>query len=53
MRSFDKRSTSAVHPNAFTASFPRRFDEENEPPTAAEADLAGPWHIECRAGASE
>jgi hypothetical protein len=31
--------------NAFAASFLRRFAEVDEPPTAGEADTAGPWRI--------
>jgi hypothetical protein len=31
--------------NAFTPSFLRRFAEYDEPPTAGEADTAGPWRI--------
>jgi hypothetical protein len=33
-------------PNAFDSTFLRRFDERDEPPTASEADVAGPWTIE-------
>lgn len=32
--------------NAFETTFLARMDERNEPATAAEADLAGPWHLE-------
>jgi len=32
--------------NAFSEEFLRRLDELDEPPTAAEADLAGPYRIE-------
>ena len=46
MSSFDKRTTSAVHPNAFTTLFLRRLGERDEPPTAGDADVAGPWRIE-------
>jgi hypothetical protein len=49
MRSFDERSTSSVHPNpanAFNASFLGRLAERDEPPTAGDADVAGPWRIE-------
>jgi hypothetical protein len=35
-----------VHPNAFTQIFLRRLGERDEPPTAGEADVAGPWRIE-------
>ena len=33
-------------PNAFDSTFLRRFDERDEPPTASEADMAGPWTVE-------
>src|SRR4029077_9408566 len=46
MRSFDQRSTSSVHPNAFTIPFLSRLAEQDEPPTAGDADVAGPWRIE-------
>jgi hypothetical protein len=46
MSSFDKRTTSAVHPNAFNPLFLRRLGERDEPPTAGDADVAGPWRIE-------
>ena len=46
MRSFDQRSTSSVHPNAFTNLFLTRLAEQDEPPTAGDADVAGPWRIE-------
>ncbi len=32
--------------NAFSPSFLEQFMERDEPPTGAEADVAGPWHIE-------
>jgi hypothetical protein len=35
-----------VTPTAFDAAFLRRLEEQEEPPTAPEADLAGPWHVE-------
>jgi hypothetical protein len=34
MRSFDKRSSSARHPNAFTRLFLDRLGRRDEPPTA-------------------
>ncbi len=34
------------HPNAFTSDFLGRLAERDEPPTAGEADVAGPWRIE-------
>jgi hypothetical protein len=46
MRSFDERSTSAHHPNSFTALFLGRMAERDEPPTAGDADVAGPWRVE-------
>jgi len=35
-----------VTPNAFDADFLKRLEEQEEPPTASEADLAGPWRVE-------
>jgi hypothetical protein len=35
-----------VAPNAIDAEFLRRLEEQEEPPTASEADLAGPWRVE-------
>jgi hypothetical protein len=32
--------------NAFAEEFLRRFEQEDEPPSAAEADVAGPWRVE-------
>jgi hypothetical protein len=46
MQSYDKRTTSAVHPNVFTTDFLGRMAERDEPPTAGDADVAGPWRIE-------
>jgi len=46
MQSFDDRTTSAIHPNAFTKPFLSRLAERDEPPTAGDADVAGPWRIE-------
>jgi len=46
MKSYDKRTTSAVHPNVFTDRFLARLAERDEPPTASDADVAGPWRIE-------
>ena len=46
MQSFDDRTTSAVHPNVFTTQFLCRMAERDEPPTAGDADVAGPWRIE-------
>jgi hypothetical protein len=41
----DRTSTPSALPNAFDRLFLTRFDERDEPPTAGEADTAGPWHI--------
>jgi hypothetical protein len=46
MRGFDHRSSSSIHPNAFTTLFLSRLAERDEPPTAGDADVAGPWRIE-------
>jgi hypothetical protein len=46
MQGFTNDSTPSVHPNAFTASFLGRLAERDEPPTAGDADVAGPWRIE-------
>jgi hypothetical protein len=35
-----------VHPNVFTAEFLCRLAERDEPPTAGDADVAGPGRIE-------
>jgi hypothetical protein len=32
--------------NAFSRSFLKRFEEQDEPPTCPEADVAGPWFVE-------
>jgi hypothetical protein len=37
---------SIPSPNAFTSTFLQRLGERDEPPTAGEADAAGPWHVE-------
>ena len=34
------------HPNAFTSAFLSRLAERDEPPTAGDADVAGPWRVE-------
>jgi hypothetical protein len=40
-------SSEVSHPaNAFTARFLARLGERDEPPTAGEAAVAGPWRIE-------
>ena len=33
-------------PNAFDAAFLNRLEDQEEPPTASEAELAGPWRVE-------
>ncbi len=43
---FDQPSTSCIHPNSFTTLFLTRLAEQDEPPTAGDADVAGPWRIE-------
>jgi hypothetical protein len=40
-----KKGSTTPPPNAFDASFLRRLGERDEPPTAGEADVAGPWRI--------
>ena len=52
MRGSKNRSTSSLPlapsllPNAFNLDFLRRFGERELPPTAGEANAAGPWVIE-------
>jgi hypothetical protein len=49
MPSYPKGSTvpnQPRHSNAFSASLLDRLAERDEPPTAGEADVAGPWRIE-------
>jgi hypothetical protein len=46
MSSSNDGNTPVFPPNAFTSTFLRRFDDHDEPITAAEADFAGPWSIE-------
>jgi hypothetical protein len=43
MRSSEQFTPSL--PNAFSSSFLHRIAERDEPPTAGEADAAGPWRI--------
>ncbi|HYO14927.1 MAG TPA: hypothetical protein VE685_17175 [Thermoanaerobaculia bacterium] len=45
MRSF-ANGTIPSSRNAFSPSFLNRLGERDEPPTAGEADVAGPWGIE-------
>jgi hypothetical protein len=49
MKSYSKGTTvpnQPHHSNAFAVSFLDRLAERDEPPTAGEADVAGPWRIE-------
>jgi hypothetical protein len=46
MRSYDQTITPGVHPNVFTTQFLSRLAERDEPSTAGDADVAGPWRIE-------
>jgi hypothetical protein len=39
-------STTPPSRNAFAEEFLRLFEQEDEPPSAAEADVAGPWEIQ-------
>jgi hypothetical protein len=39
-------STIPSSRNAFSPTFLQRIGERDEPPTAGEADMAGPWRIE-------
>ena len=43
---YDQPSTQSVHPNVFKTQFLARLAERDEPPTAGDADVAGPWRIE-------
>ena len=45
MRS-SRHSTLPSSRNAFRRSFLSRLNERDEPFTAGEADMAGPWHVE-------
>jgi hypothetical protein len=49
MRSSDDGNSPV--PNAFDDDFLKRIGERDEPPTAPEADVAGPWIIEPVPGA--
>ena len=44
MPSYDDSTLSSSR-NAFSPSFLHRIAQRDEPPTAGEADLAGPWRI--------
>ena len=47
MRGYIHSSKEVSYPrNAFQPSFLERIAEQDEPPFAAEAEVAGPWHIE-------
>ncbi|HYG65200.1 MAG TPA: hypothetical protein VEL74_21645, partial [Thermoanaerobaculia bacterium] len=49
MNSFSQGSTVSTQsplPNAFTPAFLGLLAERDEPPTAGDADVAGPWRIE-------
>jgi hypothetical protein len=46
MRSSENNSTPSVAHNAFDTAFLGRLAERDEPPTAGDADVAGPWRIE-------
>jgi hypothetical protein len=46
MQSYTESTTPSVYPNAFTAAYLSRLAEQDEPPTAGDADVAGPWRIE-------
>jgi hypothetical protein len=41
---------STSSPNAFSPSFLHRIAERDEPPTAGEADMAGPWRVTAALG---
>ncbi|HEV7509058.1 MAG TPA: hypothetical protein VGS07_29550 [Thermoanaerobaculia bacterium] len=40
------RHSTLPSPNAFSPAFLQRIAQRDEPPSAGEADVAGPWHIE-------
>jgi hypothetical protein len=46
---FDNR-TASPHPNVFTTQFLNRLAERDEPITAGDADVAGPWRVEAIPG---
>jgi hypothetical protein len=46
MQSSHEPITPSDHPNGFTSQFLRRMAQRDEPPTAGDADVAGPWRIE-------
>ena len=45
MQSDDDRNTPRL-PNIFLQEFLERLARRNEPPSASEAAVAGPWHVE-------
>ncbi len=47
---YDQPSRQSVHPNVFKTEFLARLNERDEPPTAGDADVAGPWRIEAIPG---
>jgi hypothetical protein len=46
MHGFTESTTASNLPNVFTADFLGRLAERDEPPTAGDADVAGPWRVE-------
>jgi hypothetical protein len=40
------RHCTPPSPNAFSPAFLQRIAQRDEPPSAGEADVAGPWHVE-------
>lgn len=40
------RHSTLPSPNAFSPAFLQRIALRDEPPSAGEADVAGPWHVE-------
>ena len=40
------RHSTLPSPNAFSPAFLQRIAQRDEPPSAGEADVAGPWHVE-------
>jgi hypothetical protein len=46
MRDPEDASTPPPSRNAFAEEFLSRFEREDEPPSAAEADVAGPWEVQ-------
>ena len=50
MQGYEQPISSGVHPNVFKTQFLCRMAEQDEPPTAGEADVAGPWRIEAIPG---